>query len=300
MSRVQPDISISIINTNNRVIALDCLESVYATAGDLSLQVILVNNACKDGSTVAVRQRFPEVEIIEHEEMLGFSTNNNLALERAVGRYWMLLNDDTIVLPDAFQEMVAFMDENQQAGVVGAALLNKDGTAQYCYDFVPQPLYEGLRPFSEHLLPHQSSQGKQLETGFVCGACLMVRAEVARKVGVLDPRFDPLYSEEVDWCYRFKQAGWKVYHLPQARVIHLGEVSKRRSSKQRYEKIYAKKAVFFRKHRGEAVTWVYKITLVITNLAKTLLWSAAWVVRRPRARQELELHWYIARKAMFF
>lgn len=300
MSDLQPDISIAMINTNNREIALQCLESVFATCGDLSLQVILVNNACRDGSTQAVSERFPQVEIIEHEQMLGFSTNNNLALERAVGRYWMLLNDDTIVQPGAFQEMVQYMDQNPQAGVVGAALLNRDGTAQYCYDFVPHPLYEGLRPFSEYLQPHPASQGEPLETGFVCGACLMVRAELAKTIGLLDPRFDPLYSEEVDWCYRFFQAGWKVYHLPQAKVIHLGEVSKRRSSKERYERIYAKKAIFFRKHHGKAATRVYKATLVMTNLVKAMLWSAAWGIRRPGARNEAELHWYIVRKAVNF
>ena len=92
-----------------------------------------------------------------------------------------------------------------------------------------------------------------LETGYVCGACLMARSAAVEEVGLLDTRFDPLYSEEVDWCYRFKLAGWKVYHLPQAQVVHLGEVIARKTSPERYERIYAKKTVFFRKHFGEEV-----------------------------------------------
>jgi GT2 family glycosyltransferase len=294
------DLTISMINTNNRQVALACLESVYATAGDLSLQVIVVDNACTDGSAAEIQARFPQVEIIENENMLGFSTNNNLALARAVGRYWMLLNDDTLVQPGAFQAMLAFMDENPQVGVVGAALLNRDGTEQYCYDFRPQPLYEGLRPFSEIIQPPPKSNGNPLETGFVSGACLMVRASAAQIVGLLDTRFDPLYSEEVDWCFRFYQAGWKVVHLPQAQVIHLGEVASRKTSLERYERIFKKKAVFFRKHFGNAAVWVYKLSLWIANFIKSCFWVLLWVFRKPGADQEAKIHWNIVRKALSF
>jgi GT2 family glycosyltransferase len=288
------------INTNNREVALACLESVYATAGDLSLQVVVVNNACTDGSAVEIQARFPRVEIIENERMLGFSTNNNLALARATGRYWMLLNDDTIVQPGAFQALVDFMDWNPQAGVVGAALLNRDGSPQFCYDFLPNPLYDGLRPLSEYILPPPSSDSEPLEAGYVGGACLMVRANAAQQVGLLDTRFDPLYSEEVDWCYRFKQAGWKVYHLPQAKVIHLGEVSARKTSLTRYERTYAKKTIFFRKHYGEFGAWVYKIILWVANLGKSFYWGIVGCFGQKGARQEFSIHWNIVKRALKF
>lgn len=295
-----PDITISIINTNNREVALACLESVYATAGDLDLQVVVVNNACIDGSAAEIRARFPQVELIENERMLGFSTNNNLALGRARGRYWMLLNDDTIVQPGAFQALVRFMDENQQAGVVGAALLNRDGSPQFCYDYSPNPIYDGLRPLSEFIWPPPLSRGQPLIVGYVGGACLMVRAGAAQAVGLLDTQFDPLYSEEVDWCYRFRQAGWKVYHLPQAKVIHLGEVSARKTSFARYERIYAKKTVFFRKHYGEPGAWVYKITLWVANLVKSLFWGLVGCFGQKKARQEFSIHWNIVKRAFSF
>jgi GT2 family glycosyltransferase len=104
----------------------------------------------------------------------------------------------------------------------------------------------------------------------------------------------------VDWCYRFKQAGWKVYHLPEAQVIHLGEVSKRRSSKQRYEKIYSKKSIFFRKHFGESAAIAYKVTLLATNLIKALGWLVLWGLRREDARQEWEIHWNIVKSCWSF
>jgi GT2 family glycosyltransferase len=293
------DLSISIINTNNREIALQCLRSVYETADSLELEVFVVNNACTDGSSQAIQQAFPQVKIIENERMLGFSTNNNLALAQASGRYWMLLNDDTIVQPGAFQAMVEFMDQNPQAGGVGAALLNRDSNPQYCYDYAPNPFYEGLRPFSEYLYPRPRSNSEPLEIGFASGACLMVRASVLGRIGMLDIRFDPLYSEEVDWCYRIKKAGWLVYHLPKAKVIHLGDVSTRRSSIERYERIYTKKTIFFRKHFGERGARVYKTTLFFSNLIKTLLWLPLWVLGKPEAKNELRLHWNMVRKAPY-
>ena len=161
---MSPDISISIVNTNNRELVLQCLASVYKTAGDLNLEIFVVNNACTDGSPAAIQRGFSRVKTLENLEMLGFSTNNNLVFARASGRYLMLLNDDTIVKPGAFQEMVAFMDAHPEAGGVGANLLNSEGTFAKCF--------ASLAP--------------------------------------------PLYSEEIDWCFRIKKAGWKIYHLPSA------------------------------------------------------------------------------------
>jgi N-acetylglucosaminyl-diphospho-decaprenol L-rhamnosyltransferase len=285
-----PDITISIINTNNLAIALQCLEAVFTTTKELSLQVVVVNNACTDDSHAVIAAKYPQVQIIENETMLGFSTNNNLALQEAAGRYWMLLNDDTFVQEGAFQKMVRFMDETPAAGVVGAALLNRDGSPQYCYDYKPSPLYEGLRPFSEMVRPRPASHGQPLEVGYVSGACIMVRASAAQQVGLLDTRFDPLYSEEVDWCYRFIQAGWKVIHLPQAKVIHLGEVSGRRASPIRYERIYQKKTTFFRKHFGEKSAREYKASLFLVNLVKSLYWALMLPFQKDQARQELAVH----------
>jgi N-acetylglucosaminyl-diphospho-decaprenol L-rhamnosyltransferase len=104
------------------------LASVFATAGDLKLEVIVVNNACQDGSAETIASQFPQVRLIENAQMLGFSTNNNLTFAQAGGRYLMLLNDDTIVQPGAFQAMVSYMDAQPEAGVVGANLFNPDGS----------------------------------------------------------------------------------------------------------------------------------------------------------------------------
>jgi N-acetylglucosaminyl-diphospho-decaprenol L-rhamnosyltransferase len=295
-----PDISVSIVNINRRELLLQCLESLYQTAADLNLEVFVVNNACTDGSAEAVRQRFPQVDVIEREAIQGFSSNNNLALRRSRGRYLLLLNNDTILHPGALQELTVFLNGHPEAAVVAAQLLDADGALQYSYDYAPSPLYEGLRPVSEHLRPRPKSNGQPLEVEFVSAACMLVRAAAAQQVGYFDVAFDPWYSEDADWCYRFRQAGWKIFILPAARVTHLGEVNERRFSAERYEIIYKQKARFFRKHSGRLAVWAYKIVLFVNNIFKLLYWSLAWLTGRRNAAIKVKIHAMMVRRSLSF
>ncbi len=242
---------------------------------------------------------YPTVKIIEHEQMLGFSTNNNLAFSKSSGRFLMLLNDDTVVKQGAFQEIVKFLDDHTDVGAVGANLLNPDGSQQLCYDYTPHPIYDGFRPVSELILPVPKSHGRPLRVANVCGACMVVRASVAQQVGYLDTRFDPLYSEEVDWCYRINKAGWKIFHLPSAEVIHLGGATMNRIPIRRYERIFEKKALFFRKHYGKGAVIAYKLSIFSNNLLKTILWISLWGLKKDGAHDEVLIHWNMVRRALF-
>jgi GT2 family glycosyltransferase len=288
------------VNTNNREITVNCLESLYATSDGLLLETIVVNNACTDESTAAIHERFPQVKIIENQEMLGFSTNNNLALAQATGRYFMLLNDDTIILPGTFQMMLDYMNNNQEVGVVGANLFYPDGSPQKCYDHAPNPLYDGLQPLSEMLYPLPQANGRPLEVANVCGACMMVRADVALEVGGLDPQFDPLYSEEVDWCHRIQKAGWKIIHLPDAKIIHLAGITMNRNPVRRYERIFEKKTLFFRKHYGSGTVFLYKSLLFTSNFIKSLAWAVFYMTGKKGAKIEFQTHWNMVRKSLHF
>lgn len=278
---------------------MQCLASVFETADNPNLEVFVVDNACTDGSAQAIQQKFPQVKIIVNERMLGFSTNNNLVFTQATGRYLMLLNDDTLVQPGSFTAMVTFMDTHPEAAVVGALLSYPDGSFQKCYDHNPHPLYDGLQPLSEYLFPLPNSEGLPMEVATVHGACLMVRSSVAETIGYLDTRFDPLYSEETDWCFRFRKAGWKVYHLPSAQVIHLEARTMNRSPVKRYERIFEKKAEFFRKHYGPGTVMVYKTSLFGINLVKALVWSLMWGIGKIDASNEAKTHWNLVRRAFY-
>jgi GT2 family glycosyltransferase len=292
---MQLDISISIINTNNRDITLQCLRSIYETAGDLNLEVFVVNNYCQDDSNEAIRAGFPQVKTIDNDRILGFSTNNNLVFSQANGRNLLLLNDDTILRPGSLQKMLTFMDKYSDVGVVGANLINPDESSQKSYDRSPHPLYDGLQPISEWLVPLPSSNGAPLEVGYVCGACMLVRGEAAKKVGLLDTSFDPLYSEEVDWCFRIQKAGWKIYHLPEALVVHFGGSTMNRMPTNRYQRIFEKKALFFRKHYSPTAVAIYKSSLLSINLIKVVIWGILALFGKSGARAEIEIHWNMVR-----
>lgn len=295
---MRPDLSISIINTNNREITLNCLRSVFANTTRATLEVFVVDNASKDGSAEAIRAEFPQVKLICNETRLGFSTNNNLVLTQARGRHLMLLNDDTLILPEALDHMVAYLDAHPEVGAVGGYLLNPDMTFQGGYDYDLHPVHEALRPLSDWLGRRTiREQSAPVEVDWVCGACMAVRREVIERVGLLDTAFDPLYTEEADWCYRIRQAGWHVILLPQARVIHLGGQTMNRTPLHKVEILRRHQALYFRKHHGTFSVLTFKILLCLVSFTKLSAWLLRWVLDPEQARERINTHWYIARCA---
>lgn len=297
-----PDLSIAIIDTNNRELTLQCLEAVFAGTHRVSLEVFVVDNACMDGSAAAIAERFPLVRIISNVDRLGFSTNNNRALELAAGRYLMILNDDTEAQPGASDALVEFLDSHPRAGACGPKLLNPDGSEQQSYDFFLGPVAESLRPLSlwgkECRL---SDRAMPLEVDRVIGACMVVRRETVEQVGLLDPAFDPIYSEEADWCYRIKRAGWEIWVVPGALVTHFGGQTMNRARKAAIIGLSRKKALFFSKHRGALAASVFKFCLWLASVAKMLVWLVPFCLPRTRlrARDRLWTHWQLCRHALF-
>jgi GT2 family glycosyltransferase len=295
---VQPDLTTSVISADNLGLLLPCLRSVFENTHAASLEVFLVDNASRDGTVAAAKAGFPQVTIIENETRLGFSTNNNLVLRRGHGRYGMLLNDDTLLLDGALDALVAFMDAHTGAGAVGSQLLNRDGTPQDAFARFPIPLLEGVWPASNW--SHFLGRGKTepFEVDSVCGAAMLVRRDVIEQVGLLDTSFDPIYSEEVDWCYRIKRAGWKIYTVPASRIIHYGSQTMNRAVPRKYELLLSHKVLFFRKHMGSLAANVYRASLGCATVAKLLWWSSAGVLAGDRraSRERRQLHWHILKR----
>lgn len=191
----------------------------------------------------------PQVQVIRNPQRLGFSTNNNLVLRQGQGRYLMLLNDDTLVLKDALDILVGLMDRHPEAGAAGSLLLNPDRSFQATFAFFPSSDRSALA--LRQLVPPGAAQAaRPFEVDSVCGAAMVVRRAVIDSVGVLDTAFDPIYSEEVDWCYRIKQAGWKVFAVPQSQIVHYGSQTMNKAVPRKYELLWAHKLVYFRKHKG--------------------------------------------------
>jgi GT2 family glycosyltransferase len=275
------DVSIIVVNWNTRELLRNCLASIGAHAGDVAYEVWVVDNHSSDGSQLMVQADFPEVHLIQNQDNVGFARANNQAIRLSNGRYVLLLNSDAVLLPDTLAAMTRVMDEQPRVGVVGAQLLNPDGTFQGSYaDF---PSLHGELLLATRLAPlvywpvypnypaERSQSPRQAD--WVSGACLMARTAAIAQVGLLDEEYF-MYSEETDWCYRMKQAGWQVYYEPRARIHHWASSSSKRVPERRRSMVYRSKWLFMRKHRGWFAAGAFKMGLVTASAAKLGLWLA--------------------------
>jgi GT2 family glycosyltransferase len=191
-----------------------------------SFEIWLVDNASSDGSVEAVKQNYPDVKIIQNKKNLGFAAANNIALERMCGQYALLLNTDTILTNCAVEDLFDFMEKNQDAGMACGQLLNQDKSKQNSIANFPGILSllcnESLLQivFPKKFPGKRREYKKPVEVDSCIGACLMVRKEGMDEAGLLDKRYF-FFFEETDWAYRMKQAGWKIYFVPSARIFHI-------------------------------------------------------------------------------
>lgn len=223
-------LSVIVVSWNVSKLLDKCLTTLKRDLEGIESEVFVVDNASADDSVELVRRNHSWVKLIANDENLGFAKANNQAMKLSSGDYVLLLNPDTEVLPNAIPHLIAFLEANQKAGIVAPQLINSDGSIQRSCRAFPTfaaMLYEliGL----SKLFPQNPTFGaykmldfdhnEMREVDQPEGACLMLRRKVIDEVGVLDDGFFMLF-EEVDWCYRIKQAGWQIWFDPQAKVIH--------------------------------------------------------------------------------
>lgn len=220
-----PDVSIVIVNWNTGELLARCLGSLRPRGG-LTVEVIVVDNASIDGSASLEAPPDDDVQLVLNVENVGFARACNQGIRRSGGRYVLLLNPDTRLVAGALEALVAFMDAHPEAGAAGPALLNPDGSLQPSGGQLPalrrllaiHPLLVRFLAVPDDPLRHRDF-GLVVEVEEVSGACLIGRRAAVEAVGLLDERFF-LYYEDVDWCRRLRQDGWKIYYVPQARVVH--------------------------------------------------------------------------------
>jgi N-acetylglucosaminyl-diphospho-decaprenol L-rhamnosyltransferase len=244
------DVSVVVVTWNALPWLEQCLESVRGH------EAIVVDHGSTDGTLELVRERFPEVRVIEQENK-GMGGGNNTGMRAADGRYFFLLNSDAWVVDDGLDHLVAFADANPDAAVVGPRLLNTDGTLQRSARAEPtlwrlatEYLFiRKLAPRSRRLNPlylggfdHDRTE----EVDWLYGPALLVRREAADAVGLFDEDFF-MFSEEVDWMTRFRRAGWRIVFFPGAEVVHVGGAS---HGGRMYVENLRGHLRFFAKHRG--------------------------------------------------
>jgi GT2 family glycosyltransferase len=254
------DLSIIVVNYNTKKLLQQTVQSVISTVGKLiKYEIIVSDNGSKDDSCEMVRQYFPGVKLIENNANLGFPKGNNIAIKEAVGRYVLLLNSDTVVKENCIEECISYMGEHKEIGALGCKILLADGTLDHaCKRGFPTPeaslyymlkldkLFSNNKRFGAYTLDYLP-QDEINEVDSLTGAFMMLRREVIEEVGLLDEDFF-MYGEDIDWCYRIKEAGWKVVYYPEASIIHYkGGSSRKKRLKTIYE-FHRAMYLFYNKH----------------------------------------------------
>ncbi len=308
-----PALPVVIVAHRKRELLRRCLASLYTHAGELALDVWVVDNCSHDGTTEMVRACFPQVHLIENVAPRGFGANNNHVLRQLLvqGRdgYVLLLNDDTEVLPGALQTLCRFLDAHPRAGAVGCRLLFPDGSLQRSTQAEPTLLREAVRaqPLLRRLtaspLFHRLARRllrrlfpKATEAFWdhdrvravpsVMAACVLVRLAALRQVGLFDEQF-VMYFEDCDLFSRMRRAGWEIMFTPQASVIHhlgasTGQRQHRRVANQMLVEWYRSLLYFCAKHYSPAYTLAMRAA-VAANFALLLPYEAVRLLFIPRA-----------------
>lgn len=281
------DISVIIVSWNARDYLRKCLLSVNAASAGLQVETIVVDNASSDGSPEMVQRDFPFVKMVQTGENLGFAGGNNRGISCATGRYLFLINSDVEVYPDTFSRFVDFLDRQSEIGLAGPMILSKDGSIQRsCMAFpsLGNSLYRALG--LDRVFPRSPRFGSQLMTywdhrstrdvDIVNGCFWAARADAVNEVGGLDSRFF-MYGEDVDWCRRFHQHGWRVVFNPDVRVIHYGAASSSNAPQKYYVQLYRSKLMMFAKYNGSVDVALFRGILVLHQFLRMVGFVGAWV-----------------------
>ena len=321
----KPDLSIIIVSWNVRDLLRACLRSVVSDPESgarsqgpeclmpvpcpLSLEIIVVDNASSDGSAAMVADEFSDVKLIANSENRGFTRGNNQGLALAQGRYVLFLNPDTVVLGEALATMVAYLDTHPQVGALGPRLFYADGSPQSSrrrFPTLAMALFEST-PLAWHWPASLNRWARRYrmedeqtfgaseppktldeaeEVDWLVGAALLVRREALQQIGGFDEGYF-MYSEELDWCRRAKDAGWRIIYLPAAEIMHYEGKSSEQVATARHIRFQTSKIRYFRKFQGPLTAEFLRLAIGGMFAVEWLIEAGKWLLGSKRLlRQE--------------
>ncbi len=268
-------LSIIIVNWNTEKQLKWCLNYIHQRTKDLDYEIFVVDNASEDGSVKMVEVNYPEVKLIVNCRNLGFAAANNKAIKRAKGKYVLLLNADTKVLDEALNKMVDYMKKNLNCGILGCRLLNPDGSLQpSCRRFPTlndqviillklHNIFPNLKAVREYyMLDWKHNRTRSVDQ--VMGACFMIRKKVIEAIGLLDDKYF-IWFEEVDYCKRAKNAGYKTFFMEEAEVVHEKAASFNQVMTLKKQLMMNNSMLrYFKKHQP---LWEYLVILILYPLS---------------------------------
>jgi GT2 family glycosyltransferase len=291
----RPDLSVIVVTHNGREMALTTLRSALAAVGTASVEWLAVDAGSTDGTPDAIEREFDQVQVFRRDNR-GFAASNNVALDHARGRYVLLLNPDVEILSGTLGELVAAMDARPELGLASVVQRGTEGELQTSIRRFPSPLrslgeslfaaYWPVLNIFQELETRPARYQQEGHADWLVGAFLIARREAVRAVGPLDDRFF-LYSEEIDWCYRFWQAGWPVAHLPVMAITHHAGG---RSRGDLMAQLSHSRLLFAAKHYGMAKRVGIRAALALGHVIRIAVFAPAAAVS-PRQRERVGAEW---------
>jgi len=291
------DVSIIIVAWNVKNLLCNCLRSVYEETRGIDFEIIYIDNASTDGSVEMVTQKFPQVKIIRNNENRGFIIASNQGIERAKGRYVLLLNSDTIILDNAITKTVKFADKHPDSAVFGCKVLNPDRTLQrschmfhsvlnlflsatYLYKIFPKSKFFGR----EEMTWWDYNDAREVEV--IVGCYSLVRKKAIEQVGLMDDIYF-FYGDDVDWCYRFKQSGWKVIFTPDPKIIHYGGQNTKQMEEAFFLQLQGAKLMFMRK-RSRLIFPLACFLRALFLFLRVPYWFAVGMLHKDRRKRSIQ------------
>jgi N-acetylglucosaminyl-diphospho-decaprenol L-rhamnosyltransferase len=286
------DLSILVVSYNTRDLTLACLRSIFQQTTGCTFELVVIDNASKDGSPEAIAEEFPNITLIRPRMNLGFAGANNLAAQHASGQYLLLLNPDMVVLDGAIQKLYAFATHDGGRSIYGGRTLYPDGSlnptscwgrptlwSTFCRGIGLSFLFPGNRIFDPEALGGWKRDSIR-EVDIVTGCLLMLHSDLWRKWGGFDPQFF-MYCEDADLCLRARRAGAHCKICPDAKVIHYRAASERVRS-DKVVRLFTAKAQLFRKHWHPLAATLGVALLSLLPLTRVI---ALWALKSVRASQ---------------
>lgn len=288
------DLTIAIVGHQRCHMLAECLNSIVKYTHGIIYEVCVVDNASTDGTSDMIREQFPQVRLFVNSTPRTFAENHNFLLGQALGKYVLLLNDDTYLTQNAFKIMLEFLNIHPESGAVGCRQYNAQGQFRPSAGNFPT-LWNtvlwacGIDRLSwvrahwrTRIITWAPFYDQTRLVDWLSGACLLVRRSVAVELGGLDETWG-MNNEDIDLCYRMWQAGHKVYHIASAAIVHYGQGGDARSRMRAKVTANASLLAYFRKHHPTSLLWVR----CILSVGASVRIVAGWLLRQVPAKAQL-------------
>lgn len=290
------DLSIIIVNWNSKEYLRKCIASILAETHGIEFEIVVIDNASFDGCDQMLRETYPQVRYIQSDKNLGFAKANNAAFKVSVGRNILFLNPDTEFEGASVETLFNLLCSFPSAGAVGPKLLNSDKSVQTsCIQSFPtisnqildsnalRTLFPRARLWG--MKPLFTGNSVHTEVDVVSGACLMIKRSVFKGIGMFSPDFF-MYSEDIDICFKVREAGWKTYYVPTAAVVHHGGGSSSRNSVNTFSSVMMLESRwrFFRKTRPSWYCWIYRFAMFLASIVRIGFVLFLWPARRLQGK----------------